>query len=404
MKDEYFSILMDKVIGERRIAGANILVIKDGEERFFGSFGKADIARDIPMKRDSVFRMFSMSKTVTAAAVMILVERGIIDLKDNVEQYLSGFANPMVAVADEPAVNGDATGKAYHLRPASRSVTISDLMTMTSGVCYPGIETAAHIEVGKCLGEYEKKMANAIYPMTVEFANALGRCPLAFDPGERWMYGFSADVLGAIVEVASGRQFGAFVRDEILTPLGMLSTSFDMLPGFKDRMTERYEYDPATGGIRVLEGIHLGLGDYPEHAHWESGGAGLLSTIDDFAKFGMMLANGGKLGNVRILSENTVKYMHTNALTDEIKNRDMNWGSTLGHGYNCLMRILEHPEIQGTIAPAGEFGWDGWMGTYYTIEPVSKSVILFFIQKAGAGCDDLTRKVSAIAYGKYLND
>ena len=182
----------------------------------------------------------------------------------------------------------------------------------------------------------------------------------------------------------------------------MLSTSFDMLPGFKDRMTERYEYDPATGGIRVLEGIHLGLGDYPEHAHWESGGAGLLSTIDDFAKFGMMLANGGKLGDVRILSENTVKYMHTNALTDEIKARDMNWGSTLGHGYNCLMRILEHPEIQGTIAPAGEFGWDGWMGTYYTIEPVSKSVILFFIQKAGAGCDDLTRKVRAIAYGQYL--
>ena len=131
---EWFSVLMDRAIGERRISGSNILVIKEGEERFFGSFGKADIEHDIPMKRDTVFRMFSMSKTVTAAAVMMLVERGIIDLLDNVENYLPGFANPMVAVADEPAANGDARGKKFHLEPAKRSVTIADLMTMTSGV------------------------------------------------------------------------------------------------------------------------------------------------------------------------------------------------------------------------------------------------------------------------------
>ncbi|MBO7354546.1 MAG: serine hydrolase, partial [Lachnospiraceae bacterium] len=142
----------------------------------------------------------------------------------------------------------------------------------------------------------------------------------------------------------------------------------------------------------------------PEHAYFESGGAGLLSTIDDFAKFGMMLANGGKLGDRRILGENTVRYMRTNALNDELKNRDMNWGSTVGYGYNCLMRILDKPTVQGTIAPAGEFGWDGWLGTYFIMEPASRSVILYFIQKTNAGCDDITRKVRAIAYGQYLND
>ncbi len=401
---EWFSVLMDRAIGERRISGSNILVIKDGEERFFGSFGKADIEHDIPMKRDTVFRMFSMSKTVTAAAVMLLVERGIIDLLDNVENYLPGFANPMVAVADEPAANGDARGKKFHLEPAKRSVTIADLMTMTSGVCYPGIETAAHIAVDKCLAEWEKKMPTAGYPVTVEFANAIGRCPLAFNPGEHWMYGFSADILGAVVEVASGRRFGDFLRDEIFVPLGMMSTSFDMLPGFRERLACVYETDPATGSLREFKGMNLGLGNYPEHAYFESGGAGLLSTIDDFAKFGMMLANGGKLGDKRILGENTVRYMRTNALTDEVKNRDMNWGSTVGYGYNCLMRILDKPTVQGTIAPEGEFGWDGWLGTYFIMEPASKSVILYFIQKTNSGCDDITRKVRAIAYGQYLND
>ena len=401
---EWFSVLMDRAIGERRISGSNILVIKDGEERFFGSFGKADIEHDIPMKRDTVFRMFSMSKTVTAAAVMLLVERGIIDLLDNVENYLPGFANPMVAVADEPAANGDARGKKFHLEPAKRSVTIADLMTMTSGVCYPGIETAAHIAVDKCLAEWEKKMPTAGYPVTVEFANAIGRCPLAFNPGEHWMYGFSADILGAVVEVASGRRFGDFLRDEIFVPLGMMSTSFDMLPGFKERLACVYETDPETGSLREFKGMNLGLGNYPEHAYFESGGAGLLSTIDDFAKFGMMLANGGKLGDKRILGENTVRYMRTNALTDEVKNRDMNWGSTVGYGYNCLMRILDKPTVQGTIAPEGEFGWDGWLGTYFIMEPASKSVILYFIQKTNSGYDDITRKVRAIAYGQYLND
>ena len=399
---ELFSVLMDKVIGEKRIAGANILLIKDGVEEFFGSFGKADIERNIPMQRDSVFRMFSMSKPVTAAAVMILVERGIIDLKDPVEWYLPGFADPKVAVPDEPAENGDARGKAYHLEPASRSVTIGDLMTMTSGVCYPGIESPAHIAVDKCLGEWEKKLRTYSFPGTVDFANALGKCPLAFNPGEQWMYGFSADILGAVAEVASGRRYGDFLRDEIFVPLGMMSTSFDMLPGMKERLTQVYENDPENGGIRPFGGMNLGLGDFPEHAIFESGGAGLLSTIDDYAKFAMMLANEGCLGDVRILSPNAVRYMHTNALPDDIKKRDMNWGSTEGHGYNCLMRILEDTTVQGTTAPKGEFGWDGWLGTYFVVEPVSKSVILYLIQKTNVGFDDITRKVRAIAYGTYL--
>ena len=155
-----------------------------------------------------------MTKPVTAAAVMMLVERGQLDLTDPVEQYLPGFANPRVAVLDEPAHNGDARGKKYHLEPASRSVTIGDLLTMTSGVSYPGIDSPSAIAAGECLGEWEKKLETYHFPGTVDMANALGRCPLAFNPGERWMYGFSADILGAVVEVVTGRRYGNFLRDE----------------------------------------------------------------------------------------------------------------------------------------------------------------------------------------------
>ncbi len=399
-----FDVLMDKVLGADRISGCNILVIKDGQERFFGSYGLADRAKNMPMKRDTVFRLFSMSKPVTAAAVMLLVDRGIIDLADNVEWYLPGFANGKVAVMDEPAEDGDARGKKYHLEPVHRGVTLADLMTMTSGVSYPGIEDASHIEVDECLKIWEKKMRENDYPSTVDFANALGKCPLAFQPGERWMYGFSADILGAVVEVASGRRFGDFLRDEIFVPLGMFNTSFDLNADMRSRLAEVYEDDPDNAGhIRAFRGMNLGLGDFPDRAVFESGGAGLISTIDDYSKFAMMLAGEGEYKGIRILSKSAVKYMHTNALKPDIKQRDMNWGSTEGHGYNCLMRILEDPTVQRINAPAGEFGWDGWLGTYFTVEPETKSVILFFRQKTNTGTDDITRKVRAIAYGNYLN-
>ena len=401
MSEDYFSILFDDAIGQRRLAGANVLLIKNGSEVFSGSYGMADIERGIPMRRDAVFRMFSMSKPVTAAAVMILVDRGIIDLMDSVDKYLPGFRNGQVAVMDEPVAGGDARGLKYHLEPVPRPVTLQDLMTMTSGVCYPGIESAAHIEVARRFDEWLAQARPGDYSGTVAFANVIGSCPLAFRPGERWMYGFSADILGAVVEVATGMRFGDFLRDEIFTPLGMLSTGFTMTKDMRERLAQTYEDDPA-GGIRPFTGSNLGLGDYPDSPLFESGGAGLLSTIDDYARFAMMLAGEGWYNGRRLLSPNAVRFMRTNQLSPEIRERDMNWYSTVGHGYGSLMRVLEKPEVQATTAPAGEYGWDGWMGTYFVIEPASRSVILYLKQKTNAGFDDITRRVRAIAYGQYL--
>ncbi|MBO4414585.1 MAG: beta-lactamase family protein [Lachnospiraceae bacterium] len=395
---EYFENVMNSSMKAGRFAGANLLVLRDGKELHFGAYGYANLDNKTPMKRDSVFRLFSMSKPVTAVAVLQLVERGIIDLTDPVEKYLYGFAQTRVAILDENTRNGDARGCKYHIEPAKRSITIADLMNMTSGIAYPGIESPAHIEVGYCLDFWQNNLRNYDRPGTVDFMNALGKCPLAFHPGEHWMYGFSADVLGAVVEVASGRPLGSYLRDEIFTPLGMVNTGFVPLPGMKSRMTEAYESNPEHPGmLKPFTDLNLGLGDYPDKPLFESGGAGLLSTIDDYAKFAMMLANEGEFSGSRILSANSVRFMRSNQLTDEQK-VTLNWDSLKGHGYGNLVRMLENPAAFHSIAPAGEFGWDGWMGTYVVIEPASKTVILFFRQLTGAGFDDITRLVRHIVY------
>ena len=393
-----FENIMNRSIAAGRFSGANILVLRDGEELHFGAYGYANIENKTPMGRDFVFRLFSMSKPVTAVAVLKLVERGIIDLTDPVENYLHGFAKPRVAVLDEKPVGGDARPCRYHIEPAKRSVTIADLMNMTSGVAYPGIESPAHIEVGQCLDFWINNLRSYDRPGTVDFANALGRCPLAFQPGDHWMYGFSADILGAVVEVASGRSFGSFLRDEIFSPLGMMNTGFTLFPDAKNRFTEAYEANSEHPGVlKPFKDLNLGLGDYPDRPLFESGGAGLLSTIDDYSKFAMMLANEGEYNGVRILSANSVRFMRSNQLTSRQKTT-LNWDSLKGHGYGNLVRMLEDPAAFHSIAPAGEFGWDGWMGTYFVVEPTSKTVILFFRQLTGAGFDDITRLIRHVAY------
>ena len=395
---ESFEKVMNSAVEAGRFAGANILVIRDGKELHFGSYGYANIENGIKMKRDSVFRMFSMSKPVTSAAIMQLVEQGLLDLTDPVERYLPGFSKPRVAILDEEVTDGDARGKSFHIEPAKRSVTIADLMNMTSGVAYPGIEGPAQIEAAQCMDFWVSNLRGYDRPGTVDIANAFGKCPLAFHPGERWMYGFSADVLGAVVEVISGRTFGDYLRDEIFTPLGMMSTGFVASDNMKRRMTEAYESNPEHPGVlRAYKDMNLGMGDYPDKPLFESGGAGLLSTIDDYSKFAMMLANEGELGEKRVLSKNSVRFMRMNQLTDA-QLASLNWDSMVGHGYGNLFRVLMDPAAFKTTAPAGEFCWDGWMGTYFVVEPVSKTIILFFRQHTGAGFDDITRLVRNIAY------
>ena len=210
----YIDRLIHSEIGRNNLAGANILLLQNGNELYSGSYGMADIGRGIPMKRDSLFRIFSMTKPITCAATMLLMERGLIDLYEPVCKYLPGFSNQTVMQPDGSTI------------PVDRDVQIRDLLNMTSGISYPDDCTPVGKTVAALFDEMMAAQDAGQGYSTVTLANKLGQIPLCFQPGTKWQYGASADVLGAVIEVVSGMRFSDFLKKEFFIPLDMPDTDF----------------------------------------------------------------------------------------------------------------------------------------------------------------------------------
>ncbi len=403
--------VINKEISLGHISGANIMITKGGEMLHQGSYGLADIENNVPMKEDTIFRMFSMSKMITSVCAMILMERGQIDLFDPVSKYLPGFKNQKVW-----------TRKGEELEDVNREMILKDLLNMTSGLTYPEENNYPTACSTALFNEMDRMHANGECIGTVEFANRIGQLPLEFQPGKRWRYGTSADVMGAVVEVASGKLFGQFIEDEITRPLHMHDTGFYVPEEKIGRLAQKYRFfadgelaqptsviDSVSGKVKIKDvtgklviekGPHLAMEDTITKAPaFESGGAGIVSTIGDFRNFGQMLLNGGTASDgTRILGKETVRFMRTNQLTPEqIKTTE--WDSLQGYGYGNLNRVLLDPAAYQTNAPVGEFGWDGWLGTYMTLDPSNDFMFQYFIQLADAGSMGPTRLLRQIAYG-----
>ncbi len=220
---------------------------------------------------------------------------------------------------------------------------------------------------------------------TLKAMNALGKVPLSFHPGEGWNYGTSADVLGAIVEVVSHMTFGEFLSKEIFIPLKMKDTGFWVKDEHKYRRLDLY-----TG--HNLAVFH----DLLSPPHFESGGAGLNSTIDDYGNFATMLINGGTFKGSRILNAETVTYMTTQILNEKQMEDFRDWHTLSGHSYGNLMRIVTEPKNTGLLTKKGEYGWDGWLGCYFANFPHEQVTILLMMQKVDAGTTSLTRKIRNI--------
>ncbi|WMJ89013.1 serine hydrolase domain-containing protein [Anaerocolumna sp. MB42-C2] len=374
--------LLKTSVGKKEIAGGNLLIIKEGVEIFYHEDGFADIAAKIPIKRDSIFRLYSMSKPVTAASVMLLLERGVIDLYEPVSKYLPGFKNQMV-------VSGNK------LVPAEREVTIKDLLSMTSGLVYGGTDPAGQ-DTESLFKEIDDRLFSDSPMSTAEAMNKLGRCPLAYQPGSFWQYGTSADVLGAVVEAASGKSFGEFLKKEIFEPLGMTDTGFWVEPDKRSRLVKTYA-DNGEGGLKLYTGNHLGIiQQMDREPAFESGGAGLVSTIDDYAKFANMLMREGNLNGVTILKPRTVKYL-TSGTLNETQQRGFDlWQTLCGFSYGNLMRVMKDSSKAGDMGCLSEYGWDGWLGAYFCNCPKEKLTILFMMQKTDTGTTSLTRKLRNI--------
>ncbi len=355
-------------------AGAAVCVVYRGEEVYRKEYGYADKERKILMARDSIFRCYSMTKPVTAVAVMTLAERGMLCLTDPVSMYLPGFCGQQVLTTKG-------------LVPAQREVTVQDLLDMTSGVAYPDIAYPAGQAMQNMIDEYYWKLYEEDTPTsTYDLANLIGRQPLKFQPGEGWCYGFGADVLGAVVEVVSGKTFGEYLKETIFEPLGMVDTDFYVPEEKQGRLCQYYQYMPESKDLLPCTWQHLGLAFWHlKKPVFESGGAGLVSTIDDYSKFALMMLGKGTYQGVRILGRKTVECMVRNHLNEK-QMADMDWEEQQGYGYGNFMRVMTDVGAAKQLGSVGEFGWDGWLGSYVSMDPEEELVILFVVQKCeGSG-------------------
>lgn len=366
------------------VSGVNCLVIQDGKEQCYYEAGMRDLTARLPITRDTIFRLYSMTKPITAAAVMFLLEEGRIDLYDPVSDYLPGFCNQKVMS------NGILT-------PVKRPVIIQDLLNMTSGLTYPGEGCTSEIHTDLLMNEVITKLSSPQALTTCEIMNRLGKIPLAFHPGEKWQYGMSADVLGAIVEIVSGMRFGDFLRQRIFEPLGMNDTDFYVPAEKQSRLSKAYQ---DTGkGLEEFHFPHLGISnDMKTPPAFESGGAGLVSTIDDYAHFAQMLLHRGSFDNHTLLSPRTVDFMTHAHLAPALNPYVWQWESLSGCSYANLIRIMTDPGAAISLSRAGEFGWDGWMGTYMTIDPVDDMILLIMLQKTDTGTTAYTRRIRNVVF------
>lgn len=366
------------------ISGVNCMVIQNGIEQCYYEAGMRDISGQLPITRDTIFRLYSMSKPITSVAVMILLEKGKLDLLDPVSKFLPGFSQPY-KIVDGMSV------------PVTRPVTIQNLLNMTSGLVYLGEGNPAEVRTQALFEEMISRLEGEKPITTQEFANRLGKLPLAFTPGEKWQYGASADVLGAVVEVVTGMSFGEFLSERIFQPLGMKDTGFYVPAEKQHRLAKVYQ--ATENGLTENTFSHLGIRhsmDTPPA--FASGGAGLASTIDDYARFAQMLLQQGSLEGTEILSPKTVEFMTNAHLTPAQQNYVNQWESLPGYTYANLLRIMKDPDAAVFFGSKGEYGWDGWLGTYFMNDPAHNLTFLIMHQKTDSGTTAYTRKLRNVLF------
>lgn len=370
--------LLEESVAKNEIAGGNLCVMYQGKEVYYAQAGYANIEKGTKIERDSLFRLYSMSKPITATAVMLLVERGVIDLLDPIGKYIPEYMHMKV---------GTPTGDV----DAQRPVTVKDCMNMTSGLTYGYDLEEANQDVLKLYQEVDERLYSENPMATLEFARKLGKCRLVFQPGEQWRYGTSADVLGAVVEVASGMKYGDFLKKELFEPLCMKDTDFHVSPEAMNRLTTVYE--ETEDGLIEYHGNHLGICNHMDtRIAFESGGAGLVSTIEDYKKFAQMLLQNGTYQGKQYLSPKTVEYMTTAKLLPH-QQKNLNWDNLPGFTYGNLLRIMTDTSLAVFNGSLGEYGWDGWLGPYLSNLPEEDVTFLLMVQKTNAGTFTLTRKL-----------
>ena len=355
---------LQRYVDSDRVAGIVALVMQDGQVVYEKAFGWADKEVGRRMTTDTIFRIASQTKALTSTAIMQLIEEGLLTLNTRVSTLLPSFTRTSVAVANDRGVVTQV--------PARRPITIRDLLTHTAGISYGTERSVAELYREKGLGPAAGAgwyTADKDEPVC-ETMDRLGTLPFVAQPGEAWVYGYNTDILGCIVEKASGMSLDAYLRERILTPLGMKDTQFFLSPVQKDRLAAVYA--SADGKyVRAAEGSR-GQGHYVDGPRRNfAGGAGLLSTARDYARFLEAMRRGGTLDGVRILSPRSVKLMSTNQVGT--------LHSTNGLGFGLGFETVDRFGANG-MSQEGAFGWGGAYGSMYRVDPESRLAMLLMIQ------------------------
>lgn len=355
--------LVDRYIEQGDITGAVTLVGRNGQVAFLEAQGVMDIESETPMRTDTIFRIASMSKPVAGVAIMMLVEEGQVRLRDPVSRFLPSFEGTEVGMRTGAPGPGGGFGfggppPEFYTVPADRAITVRDLLTHTSGVLSGPI--------GNSVG---REMSSTRHDVGLAWVDELGSAPLDFQPGARWAYSALAgfDVLSRIVEVVSGQRFEEFLDERVFGPLGIEDATFWPSPSQRERLVN--SYGRTDDGLVPRENP-----DSMSGPNYSSGAGGLMTTAEDYGRFAMMLANGGELDGVRILSPRSVQLMGSAYIPDSLP------GRPTGEGYGLSVRVVTDPVARDTYLTKGSFGWSGAYGTHFWVDPAENLVGVLMIQ------------------------
>jgi CubicO group peptidase (beta-lactamase class C family) len=384
--------LLARYVEPGKIAGAITLVARRGKIAFFSPVGKMDRERATPMRADTLFRIYSMTKPVTSVALMMLHERGAFQLGDPVGKWLPGW--------DQLRVYRYGQYPNFVTEAADRPMTVRDLLTNTSGLSY-GIMERGHLDAA-----YRKLSIGEGQGTLRDMVDKLAQLPLEFSPGTRWGYSVATDVIARLVEILSGRRFEDYLREKIFEPLGMADTSYTVAAEKLPRYAACYARS-SDGGMTLYDDPADSA--YARPRTLFTGSSGLISTAADYVRFAEMLRRGGAIDGARILGPRTVQYMTKNHLPGGVELSAVAMESTFsetrfeGVGFGLGFHVVLDPVRAQVPGSAGEFGWGGMASTAFFVDPAEELTVVFMTQLVPSSALNVRSELKAIVYGAIVD-
>jgi CubicO group peptidase (beta-lactamase class C family) len=391
--------VLNRDIDQGKLPGAVVAIARKGREAYFESFGSRDKTTGAAMTKDAIFEIYSMTKPLASVAAMILVEEGRLQLTDPVAKFLPEFANLQVSV---PKLDPTSGKLAYSLVPADRAMTVQDLLRHTSGLVYGDFTSNGQLKDAYAQATIYKPGDGTydIRDLTPEDeVTRLAKLPLAHQPGTTWEYSVSTDVLGRVIERASGKRLGEFLEERLFKPLKMVDSGFSVPKAKMDRLAPPLPFDPGTGTPTKLHDVSAPPAN-------DSGGAGGVSTAADYLRFGQMMLNGGWLDDAQILSRTTVSLMTSDHLGQQMA-RTMQPGELLlgtqGYTFGLGFAVRQEPGIAAIPGSQGEYMWGGFAGTYFWIDPKEELVGVFMTPAPGPTRQYYRREIKQLVYQAIID-